>query len=478
MILAVTALPGEVAGQLEALPLGPYGVGFESRIVLDVSRDGDAGAYDPERTVTGGIGRPIQIAVWYPTPGHDGPRMPFWRYLLLQDRSRGFDGWSDAEAEAFLHERVGDGGASLEAFYQQPTGVQRDAAPLDRPSPLVVFSPSMLASSVTNTLLGEYLASHGYVVVSHPSMGVSDRFMDTGAVGADTQARDIEFLIGLLSADPRVDASAIGVVGHSWGGLAALVAAARNSRIGAVVSIDGSEEEWRDVLEGMPHFRASGGVTVPYFRLTKRTPYFSDLSQYGFFDATEGADRVRETLCNPAFQHFDFVSQNLYAHARREPGTPWEHQAAFEHGLDRVRQFLDRSLSATGGPLGGFESAVTDLSVTEVRHGSQPGEAETVAAILRGDDLDQTLGALPLEAALRRLEIPLWSGRYPDQLLAGLDWVIERHPDSARAHELRGVTHWIAGDRDAAYAAMSRAGELAPHNRRIQGYLVTLAPPP
>jgi uncharacterized protein len=98
------------------------------------------------------------------------------------------------------------------------------------PRPAVVVSPARLRNIESLEWLSRGLAEHGYVVVTQ-------RFRD-GAVRY--QLRDVEdvsaavtFLAGLRD----VEASRIGVVGHSRGGSASLRAAAIDARVQSTVAL-------------------------------------------------------------------------------------------------------------------------------------------------------------------------------------------------------------------------------------------------
>ncbi len=71
-------------------------------------------------------------------------------------------------------------------------------------------------------------------------MGVLTRDMTDDLDGINTQARDISFLITYAKTLPDADLSSVAVVSWSWGGISSLFAAARDSRIDALVSMDGS----------------------------------------------------------------------------------------------------------------------------------------------------------------------------------------------------------------------------------------------
>jgi pimeloyl-ACP methyl ester carboxylesterase len=116
----------------------------------------------------------------------------------------------------------------------------QDAPPESGRFPLFVYAPSFSAMSWENADLCEYLASHGYVVVASPDMGAATRNMTGDLTGIDAQARDISFLIGYGQTLPNTDISKVAVAGFSWGGISNLFAAARDSRIDALVAFDGS----------------------------------------------------------------------------------------------------------------------------------------------------------------------------------------------------------------------------------------------
>ncbi len=223
---------------LEALPAGdhpdqspgPYPVGVRTVVLVDPSRR-DAFAGGPRTLVT---------EIWYPAR-EEARKMPRARFSE-------FFGPYQEEAGKTLRRDLED----VERRFQ--TLAARDAVLRKGRWPLLVFSHGNGGFRHQNAFQMDHLASHGFVVAAPDHTGNSRLSpLPSGAVGYDRKGRwqsardrplDIRFLMDQLSAgeDPQlswlagsVDPGAIGLLGHSFGGLTVSEVGAQDSRIKAIL---------------------------------------------------------------------------------------------------------------------------------------------------------------------------------------------------------------------------------------------------
>ena len=155
--------------------------------------------------------------------------------------------------------------------------------------PLVLFSHYSGGVRTTSSFLCAHLASHGYVVAALDHSEVVDprlarRDGETPAERSDRvraviagRVPDVRFLLDqMLGRDGELDASRIGIVGHSFGGWTALAAPEVEPRIKSVVALapGGSEQprpgilpvkltfDWKRTVPAL-FVAADGDVPIP-----------------------------------------------------------------------------------------------------------------------------------------------------------------------------------------------------------------------
>jgi dienelactone hydrolase len=240
---------------------GPYAVGFRVVFQYDYSRTFREAVDWLGKPSTGELARPVQTLIWYPAEKSGKPPIVFGDYLALNAKELEPTATKGSvEFLGTLKEEYGD------EVYEKTWAV-KDAPPAPGKFPVVIYAPSFGAPAHENSDMLEYLASYGYIVISSGSVGAHDRGMTDDLEGVEAQRGDISFLIGYAHTQPQADISHIAVAGYSWGGLSNLFAAARDSRIGALISLEGT-------LRYSPKLVADSGyvhpkeITIPllYFR--------------------------------------------------------------------------------------------------------------------------------------------------------------------------------------------------------------------
>lgn len=284
---------------------GAYAVGFRT-----VQQS------DPSRSYKGKP-RPIQTAIWYPAQ-RGGQPMRYDDYLQLL-------GWDDdfartpAERDKVLADWL-----KLVTESKPATDVAaergalrwalRDAQALPGKFPVVIYSPSISSNVFENAEMMEFLASHGYLVIASPALGLETRTQKDDLAHAEAQAADIRFLVAYAQTLPQADTSRIAAAGFSWGGMANVLAAAQDNRIKALVSLDGTVRYRHAMLAQVPYFKPERLRTPLLFVSQRPQPFERGLKHKpdvsgSILQKMTGADVYLVTMY--AMEHVYFGSSYL-----------------------------------------------------------------------------------------------------------------------------------------------------------------------
>jgi hypothetical protein len=215
-------------------PSGPWAVGRRSLQWVDSSRREPT---DSSRF------RTLPLWVWYPAPKtKTGKALPPLPEQWAIEQAKYFDRKIGTAASQFLRD--------LKTWYVPDA----PAARLDQKLPVLIFGPGLTWTPPDYSAFIEDIVSYGYIVVG---------YVPTGFAGV-TQLADGKIVPGTLDVQQQnilfndasfiknhlyylesgwlkdlVDIHTVGVFGHSLGGAAALVSAAKDSSVKALVDLDG-----------------------------------------------------------------------------------------------------------------------------------------------------------------------------------------------------------------------------------------------
>jgi dienelactone hydrolase len=497
-LLALFAL---AALRLYASPLdvpvdyGRHFVGFRTVFQYDYSRT--YRRFDTLGAPVANTARPIETLIWYPATAATGKAMVYSDYLDLIANEESFAP-ATAEQKRIAAEslRFGMNEADWNAIRAMPIHAARDATAERGRFPLIIYAPGLNGVAFSNSILCEMLASHGYVVVASPSIGQHSRALASTVAGAETEARDIQFLIASMHDDPQADFSHIGAVGQSWGGIANIFAAAQSSAIGALVCLDGSIRYYYDTFLSW-HEGTIGAMTAPVLFMARR-PYTpeelaqsANLLKHNFFDDLKTVDFWYVTMSR--MRHIDFLSNVLRLGPPDPKFSPSEMAEAYAWNARYVREFLDAMLKGDSAARKFLDSdpaengVPANLVAVTAHKASQPPIgvdefahfAASSGGIVHASEAYAEMKKANAQYTLDESEVNGWGysllrRKHVDEAIAVLRLNTEIYPKSANTYDSLGEACAVAGRKDEAIANYRKSLELNPANTNATDWLKRL----
>lgn len=202
--------------------------------------------------------RPMQIAVWYPTDAK-GKKMKYGELFRLNGNREDFttltqediDDWDRGYINMWGMLGELDKDKMRENMAMDTTSI-RNASPSDGKFPVVLYAQRENRGVFINFQLAEYLASHGYVVMTTSAKTKVDNapthnFWNQD--GIESSVSDMQFIKGFAHSLPNTDMDKVGVIGYGFGSATAMGLAINDNNISAVVNWAGEAGEQGSMIE-------------------------------------------------------------------------------------------------------------------------------------------------------------------------------------------------------------------------------------
>lgn len=270
--------------------------------------------------------RPLQTLLWYPSLRSTTKSMTVGDYVQLGDTEIHFNAPDEKENRWR---------SLLKTSFDIPLWAVREAKPAKGRYPILIYAPRDSSVSWENADLCEYLASHGYVVLASPSLGLSTRDMTDDLDGINAQARDISFLITYARSLPDTDLSEVAVVSWSWGGISSLVVAGRDPHINALVEMDGSMRYYPGLVKRAGDVHPER-MTIPLLCFSRNVS-LEDLEN----DNAPPADKVGPSVLN-TWIHGDLLTVNMLGMAHPEFSSMFQRRESAQRFMENQVADYDR----------------------------------------------------------------------------------------------------------------------------------------
>jgi hypothetical protein len=469
------------SAQWGSLAAGPHAVGFRLAGEYDRSRRVAPPADFEGRPNAGALPMAMQVAIWYPAAAPSAAkRMQYGTFAALGTKRTDLTPVTPTERAAAI--------ANMRAFAgfafgrQIPEDVFRsvdttstvsvlDAAPASGRFPVVLAATD--GSIAAATVLFEYLASHGIVVMATPSqMSYASVQVSRPGTVVEARVRDLEYLLDRAHRLPFVDTTRIAVLGVNFDGMAALAFQMKNMAARAVVSLDGWEGKQNSIgtMKSSMHYDPRR-LRVPWLVVEQdeQLPPGPLTLDRTIFDEMRYSHR--QWLVLNGMSHAYLIGNPL-----AYPDVPADKRAAYELLARSTQRFLSAALADQSRALATAVTASTSASVKEiVRREASPAvpdaaeferlimvdrAADKVSAILReGRRTDSSFVLFP-EGTMALYAFRF--SRTNDRAFANrlLELNVEAFPRSWGAADALGNGYRDASDTTRAIASYRRALDL------------------
>jgi len=241
LTLASQRTEAKISPDWDKLDWGPHNVGLVINTYCDSSRAPLEDSVSASDRKYCGEARPIRIYLWYPASADTGTTPSSMMRLNDYIELAGQDFATESGQNEYVKEpfAVAMMRAGMRSLAELETRAIANARPSDGSYPVIVVGQGLFYEHpISNAILCEYLASHGFVVATCPLSGTRSLRVNLDLEDLETQTRDMEFVMRKACDFKSAARKRIGVVGFDLGGMAGLLLAMADKDVSAFVSLD------------------------------------------------------------------------------------------------------------------------------------------------------------------------------------------------------------------------------------------------
>lgn len=238
--------------------------------------------------------------------------------------------------------------AAFDRLLFTPVMARRNSTPAPGPFPVVLYHPGAGGSFEENSLLFEYLASHGYIVLSSAFQSMYPDVIGNNVGGIERSGPDLDFLAQQAWQWPHAGKTKLAAMGHSFGAQLILQwIGSPHCPARAFVSLDTTLEYTAENFKGHKSIReamkklAPPAIPVILFArgLPGPEPRFSTFDRY-----LRNCPRYEAKVSG--LSHDDFLTHGYLGRTLRNLSGAHKVRASYEELCRTIRLFLDASLNA------------------------------------------------------------------------------------------------------------------------------------
>ena len=325
-----------------SLKQGPHKVGFKAGIHYDLGRpprDGQFSRFNEGRAVHIGIWYPAEVKANHPLMTLSGYVDELSRMINPREITKRTRLESIHLMNIALTRAGGDSVVMLQHladFLNAETHVYKNAANQEGEYPIIMYPES----PVLNTVMAEYLASYGYIVVSTAEPVASGHVEPTTARDLETMVQDCQFTLSVVKREFNISGQVMAFMGTGINATVGLAWMMRNPTIEALINLEGGILDAADyeLVQQSPFFNPNR-VTKPILVMYSSPEYDGPhlINQYRYAD--------RYILKMPHMRIGDYMNYGVWE--RWMPGilgVSGDAKPDFESMARHVLYFLDWKL--------------------------------------------------------------------------------------------------------------------------------------